>query len=169
MFDLDASKLMFVGIVALIVVGPKDLPRALRLVGRAVAQMRRLRSTVRSQVGDLMKEVDFEATKKEFDGISRSADIGIAINPRTAMRGHLPSAPEAGAHASASTMASAEAIYASPEMRDYLAPSCAAQAVADPSSVVELAKKIEADGENTEAADGHRKSTESTLAPSAVN
>ena len=168
MFDLDVGKLMLVGLVALIVVGPKDLPRALRLLGRVVGQMRRMRSTVRSQVGELMKEVDLAATKKELDAIDRSAHIDIAVNPRTAMRGHLPSAEEACLAASASPEVSTEATYASSAMREYLAPSSELRAAADSSPIVGPATKVEAGNQNFEAAHGGRNSTDSTLASSAA-
>ena len=42
MFDLDASKLIVVGIVALAVIPPKDLPRVMRTVGQTIGKMRRM-------------------------------------------------------------------------------------------------------------------------------
>jgi sec-independent protein translocase protein TatB len=49
MFDFDASKLIIVGIVALIVIGPKELPRVMLQVGQAAAKMRGMAAEFRSQ------------------------------------------------------------------------------------------------------------------------
>ena len=167
MFDLDFSKLLIVGAVALIVVGPKDLPRLLRTLGQVVGKMRRMRNDIQSQFTDLMREADLEEAKGQIDAIARSTHMDIAVNPKTAMRGQLPSAPDAPEASATTVEGLADAVYASPEMRDYLAPSLGAQA-ADASPIGEAASKVEAADENAETADGPCKSARSSLAPSAV-
>jgi Sec-independent protein translocase protein TatA len=47
MFDFDAGKLIIVGIVALIVIGPKELPRVMLQVGQAAAKMRRMAASAK--------------------------------------------------------------------------------------------------------------------------
>jgi sec-independent protein translocase protein TatB len=138
MFDLDVSKLLIVGVVALIVVGPKDLPRVLRIVGQGVGKMRRIRNEVRGQFTELMKEADLERTKRELDVIERSSHIDIAINPKTAMRGQLAGAADAKM---ATGSAPVEEIYASAEMRDYLSAAPDGLAVPEPSQTIETAAK----------------------------
>jgi sec-independent protein translocase protein TatB len=152
MFDLDASKIIMVGVVALVVVGPKDLPRFLRGVARILGKMRRMRSEVQNQVTQLMKEVD-------PDAIERSAAIDIAVDPRTAMRGYLPSATELRTH----TADPPETIYASPEMREYLAPLPDAGPVADAPSAIQAELPAK-----TPAAEGSHESIQATLTPSAA-
>src|ERR1700724_1400144 len=49
MFDFDAGKLIIAGIVALIVIGPKELPRVMFQVGQAAAKMTRMAAEFRSQ------------------------------------------------------------------------------------------------------------------------
>jgi sec-independent protein translocase protein TatB len=146
MFDLDASKILIVGVVALIVVGPKDLPRALRIVGRAVGKMRRVRNEVRGQFTELMKEADLDGTKRELDVIERSTHLDIAVNPKTAMRGQLPGAADAQAAAGP-----AEETYASDEMRDYLSAASDGGAAAEASQAVETAAKSGAHDEDGES------------------
>jgi sec-independent protein translocase protein TatB len=90
MFDLDASKLIVVGIVALAVIPPKDLPRVLRTVGQYVGKMRRMASEFQGQFMDAMKEAekaaDLESVKKEFASLDESAkfdtsfDVNAALN-----------------------------------------------------------------------------------------
>jgi sec-independent protein translocase protein TatB len=124
MFDLDASKLLVVGAVALVVVGPKDLPRVLRTVGRVVGRMRRMAADLQDQFADAIKEVDLDGVKRELGAINDQANIDIAVNPATAMRGHLTTTVEGAKKSAASSANSpvpAEPTYASPEMKEYLA------------------------------------------------
>jgi len=145
MFDLDVSKLLIVGVVALIVVGPKDLPRVLRIVGQGVGKMRRVRDEVRGQFTELMKEADLDGTKRELDALERSSHIDIAINPKTAMRGELPSA------ADSQVAAGAEETYTSAAMRDYLSAAPDGLAAAEVSQAIEPAAKRDADEEGGES------------------
>ena len=52
MFDFDIGKLMVVGIVALAVIPPKDLPRVMRTVGQVVGKMRRMAAEFQGQFMD---------------------------------------------------------------------------------------------------------------------
>jgi sec-independent protein translocase protein TatB len=146
MFDLDVSKLLIVGVVALIVVGPKDLPRILRIVGQGVGKMRRVRNEVRGQFTELMKEADLEGTKRELDALERSSHIDIAVNPKTAMRGELPVAADSQAAAGP-----AEETYTSAAMRDYLSAAPDGLAAAEVSQAIESAAKRDADDEGGES------------------
>jgi sec-independent protein translocase protein TatB len=65
MFDFDAGKIIIIGIVALIVIGPKELPRVMRQIGQAVSKMRRMASEFQSQFMDAMNEADFAEIKAE--------------------------------------------------------------------------------------------------------
>ena len=55
MFDFDVGKLLVVGIVALAVIPPKDLPRVMRTVGQAVGKMRRMAAEFQGQFMDAMQ------------------------------------------------------------------------------------------------------------------
>ena len=67
MFDFDVGKLIVIGIVALIVIGPKDLPRVLRQVGQAVGKMKRMASEFQGQFMDAMREADVDNLKKDME------------------------------------------------------------------------------------------------------
>jgi sec-independent protein translocase protein TatB len=122
MFDLDVGKALVVAVVALVVVGPKDLPRALASVARIVASVRRAALLLRSRAKEMIDEVDLDGMKKEFAAIDRSA-AAFAFDPKTAMRGHLPESAVALGDAPPAAAEVAQESYASPEMRDYLSPS----------------------------------------------
>jgi sec-independent protein translocase protein TatB len=94
MFDIDAGKILVVGVVALIVIGPKDLPRVLRTVGQTVGKMRRMASEFQNQFMEAIKEADLEDVKKEFSAIRDAAGIDTALDPATLMRDEMTSAVE---------------------------------------------------------------------------
>ncbi len=71
MFDLTSSKLLILAIVALIVVGPKDLPILLRTVGKYLGIVRRHANEFRAQLDEALREAELHDLKKEFDDVGR--------------------------------------------------------------------------------------------------
>jgi sec-independent protein translocase protein TatB len=96
MFDLDVGKMLIVGIVALAVIPPKDLPRVMRTVGQTVGKMRRMAAEFQGQFMDAMREVereaDLESVKKEFAAIGEQAKVGGAFDPVAIMRDDMTKA-----------------------------------------------------------------------------
>jgi sec-independent protein translocase protein TatB len=90
MFDLDISKMIIVGIVALAVIPPKDLPRVMRTVGQTIGKMRRMASEFQGQFMEAMREVereaDLDSVKKEFQAINDQAKIDTSFDPVGLMR-----------------------------------------------------------------------------------
>ena len=101
MLDFDVGKLVVIGVVALIVIGPKDLPRVLRQVGAAVGKMRRMANEFQGQFMEAMREADVENLKKEVEGAADLAKIDVAFDPirdvkeqiTAAVEGEGPAAP----------------------------------------------------------------------------
>lgn len=71
MFDLTSSKLLILGLVALIVVGPKDLPLLLRTVGKYLGMIRRQANEFRAQFDEAMREQDLANLKSEMEAVGR--------------------------------------------------------------------------------------------------
>ena len=99
MFDITSSKLLILAIVALIVVGPKDLPVLLRTVGKYLGIVRRHANEFRAQLEEAMRETELEDIKKEFDNFGREMHASIedsAAGKRTReiMRGKVDDAAE---------------------------------------------------------------------------
>jgi sec-independent protein translocase protein TatB len=96
MFDLDVSKMIIVGIVALAVIPPKDLPRVMRAVGQTMGKMRRMAAEFQGQFMDAMREVereaDLESVKKEFQAINDQAKIDTSFDPVGMMRDDMTKA-----------------------------------------------------------------------------
>jgi len=81
MFDIDAGKLLIIGVIALVVLGPKELPRVLRQVGSALGKMRRMASEFQGQFAEAMRESEMEDMKKNVQNIAESARVDINYNP----------------------------------------------------------------------------------------
>ncbi|WP_207210678.1 Sec-independent protein translocase protein TatB [Lichenibacterium minor] len=81
MFDFDASKLLIIGVVALVVIGPKDLPRVLRQVGQMVGKLRRMAAEFQGQFMDAMKEADLADLRKEVGKLKDTASLDVNFNP----------------------------------------------------------------------------------------
>lgn len=71
MFDIGWSELLVVAIVAIIVVGPKDLPRMLRAFGRIMGQVRRTANEFRSQFDEALRDAELDEARRSVEGIGR--------------------------------------------------------------------------------------------------
>lgn len=82
MFDIGADELLLTAVVAVVVIGPKDLPRALRTVGRWVAKMRRMSNAFRAGIENVIREAELEEMEREWR--ERNAQIMAAHPTATA-------------------------------------------------------------------------------------
>src|ERR1700756_2118398 len=89
MFDFDAGKLIIVGIVALIVIGPKELPRVMLQIGQAAAKMRRRAAEFRSQFMDVMREAEIDETKSDVERLAERAKAATGMDPLAQIRAEL--------------------------------------------------------------------------------
>lgn len=67
MFDISWSELMLIAVVALIVIGPKELPGLLRTVGRVVGKLRRSADEFRRQFNDTVRDAGGEDLQRELN------------------------------------------------------------------------------------------------------
>lgn len=66
MFDIASGELLLVALVALLVIGPKDLPRVLRYVGQWVGKARRMASHFRSGIDEMVRQSELEELEKKW-------------------------------------------------------------------------------------------------------
>lgn len=92
MFDIGALELLVVVIVAIIVIGPKDMPQALRMAGRWVGKIRRMSAQFRSGFDAMVREAELEDMEKQWK--ERNAKI-MADTPEAAMEPLAASAESA--------------------------------------------------------------------------
>lgn len=66
MFDIGAAELLVIIIVAVVVIGPKDLPLAMRTAGRWIGKMRRISAHFRSGIDAMVREAELEEMEKKW-------------------------------------------------------------------------------------------------------
>ena len=66
MFDIAPTELLIVALVALVVIGPKDLPRVMRTVGNWVGKARGMARHFRSGIDTMMRESELEEMEKKW-------------------------------------------------------------------------------------------------------
>lgn len=66
MFDIAPSELLLVAVVALLVIGPKDLPLALRTLGKWIGKVRRMSGHFRAGVETMIREAELAEIEKEW-------------------------------------------------------------------------------------------------------
>ena len=115
MFDIGWSEVLVIAVVAIIVVGPKDLPRMLRAFGKTMGQVRRTANDFKRQFDDALREAEREAdladtrktlqsignpladVKRDLDKTMRSATASAtgpaAVTPTPAQPTTLPPSP----------------------------------------------------------------------------
>ncbi|MCZ7656688.1 MAG: Sec-independent protein translocase protein TatB [Xanthobacteraceae bacterium] len=82
MFDIGWSELVIIGMVALVVIGPKELPTVLRTVGQWMGKVRRMASEFQGQFQEAMREAEMEELKKNVDSLNQAAtDLTSGFDP----------------------------------------------------------------------------------------
>jgi len=70
MFDIGWTEILIIAVVAIIVVGPKDLPRMLRTLGRYAGQLRRTAGEFRSQFDDAIRDSELDELRSTLQDAS---------------------------------------------------------------------------------------------------
>lgn len=102
MFDIGWSELLVIGVVLIVVVGPKDLPRMLRTFGKTMTQMRRMAGDFRKQFDEALKEAELDEVRQtvaDVRSIDPTKDIRKAMNPMKAVGDEIRSSLAAATRA----------------------------------------------------------------------
>jgi sec-independent protein translocase protein TatB len=99
MFDIAPSELMLVALVAIVFIGPKDLPRAMRFVGQWVGKGRTMARHFRSAMDEMVREAEMAEMEKKWKAeneriMREHADLMASV---TAPAEALPAPPSAAA------------------------------------------------------------------------
>ena len=92
MFDIGALELLLIVVVAIIVIGPKDMPAALRVAGRWVGKIRRVSAQFRSGFDAMVREAEMEEMERKW---KEQNERIMAETPQGEM-GPLPDAQNGG-------------------------------------------------------------------------
>ena len=97
MLDMSWGEIMVIGAVALIVIGPKDLPKALRTVGQVTGKLRRMAAEFQGQFNEAMREAELDEVKKQLQDVNDSVStVGSTnFNPIQTIRDELKTSIEA--------------------------------------------------------------------------
>lgn len=83
MFDIGWSELVLIGVVALVAIGPKELPGVLRMVGQWMGKARKMAAEFQGQFQEAMREAEMADLKKSFDEVKEAA---TGFNPLTSLQ-----------------------------------------------------------------------------------
>lgn len=97
MFDFAWSELVLIGVVALVVIGPKDLPRVMKNVAFWVRKARSIAREFQNSLEDMVHDAELDDVKRDLDAATRfnfDEEMSRTIDPHGELKQSLP-APEA--------------------------------------------------------------------------
>src|SRR5438094_684229 len=80
MFDISWSELLVIAVVAIVVIGPKDLPRVLRSLGRWTGQVKRMARDFQNQFNEALREAELDTIKKDVEDLGKIDPVGDVRN-----------------------------------------------------------------------------------------
>ena len=121
MFGIDSPELLVIAIVALVVIGPKELPNMLRGWGKWMAQMRGMASEFRGHVDEMVRQSELDEVKKQLE-----ASPGLDLQSLDPTK-QIKSAIQEGMAEGEKAMAEAKSTFDNPLAEPELAPQIAAE------------------------------------------
>ena len=91
MFDISWGELLLIGVVALVVIGPKELPTVLRTLGQWMAKLRRMATEFQNQFHEAMREAEVADLKKQVEDMTSQAQSYANFDPIGDVRRELES------------------------------------------------------------------------------
>ena len=94
MFDISWSHLLAIAVVALLVIGPKDLPRVLRALGRWAGKARAIAREFQSSIDQMIRESELDEVRKEVEQVATTDvahEIQQSVDPKGEFQASLQS------------------------------------------------------------------------------
>src|ERR1700726_4943180 len=85
MFDIGWSEFLLIAVVALIAIGPKELPGVLRMVGQWIGKARKMAAEFQGQFQEAMRETEMADLKQSFDEVKEAATGFTSNNVMTSL------------------------------------------------------------------------------------
>ena len=89
MFDIGGTELLLMAVVALVIIGPKDLPRVLRVIGQYTGKARTMTRHLRSGFDEMLRQAELEEMEKKWADYNRQV---MAQTPAIADAAPTPAA-----------------------------------------------------------------------------
>jgi sec-independent protein translocase protein TatB len=162
MFGIDSPELLVIAVVALVVIGPKELPALLKTWGRWMAQMRGMASEFRGHVDEMVRQSELDQVKQQLLDSTGGLDIK-SLDPTKEIRATIEEGVAEGQKALADAKSSLDNPLAEPESAPQIAAEPAPEALpepviepppAAPEALAEVVHKAEADDKPKAAAAG---------------
>lgn len=128
MFGIDSPELLVIAVVALVVIGPKELPNMLRSWGKWMSQMRGMASEFRGHVDDMVRQSELDEVKKQLES-APGLDLQ-ALDPTK----EIKNAIQEGMAEGEKIMADAKAQIDNPLVEPESAPQIAAESALAPAA-----------------------------------
>ncbi len=135
MFGIDSPELLVIAVVALVVIGPKELPNLLRSWGKWMSQMRGMAAEFRGHVDEMVRQSELDEVKKQLEGASGGLDLQ-SLDPTKQIKQHIQEGMAEGDKAWAEAKSSLDNPLAEPES--------APQIAAEPAPAVDAVPAVEA-------------------------
>jgi sec-independent protein translocase protein TatB len=139
MFDIGWSELVVIGIVALIAIGPKELPGVLRTVGQYMGKIRRMASEFQGQFQEAMREAEMADIKKQVDEMTDVAKDFTHFDPLQSVKNEFDAALGDAPKPEAAAPENAAPVTAPIGATESASPEVAATAVAAPAADLAIA------------------------------
>ena len=134
MFGIDSPELLVIAIVALIVIGPKELPGLLKSWGAWMAKMRGMAAEFRGHVDEMVRQSDLDEVKKQLTA-SPGLDLQ-SLDPTKEIKSHFEAGIAEGEKAIAEAKSSFDSPLAEPDSAPQIgvepAPETTSEAAVDP-------------------------------------
>ena len=135
MFGIDSSELLLIAIVALVVIGPKELPGLLRTWGKWMAQMRGMAAEFRGHVDEMVRQSELDEVKKQLTDATGGVDLA-SLDPTQQIREHIQEGMAEGEKAITDAQSSLDkSAVDNPLVEPESAPQIADEAPSPPSEV----------------------------------
>src|SRR5215813_8462684 len=131
MFGIDSPELL---VIAIVVIGPKELPGLLRTWGKWMAQMRSMASEFRGHVDEMVRQSELDDVKKQLTDASTGVDLQ-SLDPTKQIRSHIEEGMAEGEKAIAEAKANLENPMAEPESAPQIAAEPAIEPAAEPAAL----------------------------------
>lgn len=124
MFDIGWTEILVIAIVAIVVIGPKDLPRAMRVVGQWTSRMKRMAREFQGQFNEAMREAELDGVQRDLQKVAKIDPIGTVRKELTSIEASVR-----GTAAKPATAPTAAAVPAATEAAAMPAPPAASEPV----------------------------------------
>lgn len=99
MFDLGWSELLLIAVIALVVVGPRDLPRMMRTAGQYMAKARKVAREFQATFDELARETEVEELRREVASLKSEATAPLSEMRKDLDKAMQPPSSTAGKQA----------------------------------------------------------------------